>query len=125
LKLKTVTYADKNYDGPIRHVGYIAEDLMELKCPLIQSLIPLNNEGQAMSIHYDRIIPLITPIIKENHEEIKQLKEKTIPVLISTIKENHEQIYQLTDIIISQKKMISTLEDKLNKLLNILNIDYL
>jgi hypothetical protein len=103
LKLKTVSYEDKNCNFCIRHIGYIGEDLVELKNKTIDLLIPKDNKGLVKGVYYDRIVPLLIPIVKEHKEKI-------------TILENDN--FKLNEKVLK-------LEDKLTKLLNILNIDYI
>jgi hypothetical protein len=102
LDFKPVRYEDKNCSKCVKHLGLIAEDLLEFKNNTIDLLVP-KNKDTPKGIYYDRLVVLVLPIVKEHKEKI-------------TILENDN--FKLNEKVLK-------LEDKLTKLLNILNIDYI
>jgi hypothetical protein len=79
-KLKPVVYEDKDdvkqkkekkHNKKIhRHIGLIAEDV-ELVLP---NIVPKNDKNECMTVHYDRLVPILIDCIQKLEKRILQLE---------------------------------------------------
>ncbi|WP_260251300.1 phage tail spike protein [Limosilactobacillus fermentum] len=83
LSLPTATWLDKaeerrfasgeSKDKPVRHFGMIAEDLADAG---LEMLVSRGQDGELEGIQYDRIGPVLIPVIKQLQDKVNKLEEK-------------------------------------------------
>jgi hypothetical protein len=68
-------WLDQPDDMPYRrNYGFIAEDVYQI--PEIESVVNLNEQGEPITISYDRLAPFLVKVIQEQDARIKELENK-------------------------------------------------